>query len=61
MKYFCPKENNNKKMKDNQFFTYKEIMQQPEMWLKVYELVLQQRVRIESFISQYTDRNYQII
>ncbi len=48
-------------MKDNQFFTYKEIMQQPEMWLKVYELVLQQRVRIESFISQYTDRNYQII
>ncbi|WFE85211.1 SIS domain-containing protein [Parabacteroides chongii] len=61
MKYFCPKENNNKKMKDNQFFTYKEIMQQPKMWLKVYELVLQQRVGIESFISQYTDRNYQII
>ena len=61
MKYFWPKENNNKKMKDNQFFTYKEIMQQPKMWLKVYELVLQQRVGIESFISQYTDRNYQII
>ncbi|WP_288200691.1 SIS domain-containing protein [uncultured Parabacteroides sp.] len=36
-------------------------MQQPKMWLKVYELVLQQRVGIESFISQYTDRNYQII
>ena len=48
-------------MENNQFFTYKEIMQQPEMWLKVYELVLQQREKIESFISRYTNQNYQII
>ena len=43
------------------YYTYKEIMQQPAMWQKEYELLLNQREEIESFISKYIGLGYEII
>ena len=35
--------------------TVKEIMQQPKLWKKVYELVLNQKVKIEQFFKHLSD------
>ncbi len=41
------------------YHTYREIMQQPEMWRREYELLLKERAKIEAFISKYM--GYEII
>ena len=48
-------------MDNNTYYTYKEIMQQPAMWQKEYELLLNQREEIECFISKYIGLGYEII
>ena len=48
-------------MIDNSYYTYKEIMQQPYMWQKEYELLIERKDEIESFISKYIDLGYEII
>lgn len=48
-------------MDNNQFFTYKEIMQQPEMWLQEYKLIRKQREEIDSFLSRHSGPDCQII
>jgi tagatose-6-phosphate ketose/aldose isomerase len=42
-------------------YTYREIMQQPSMWLKEYELLVAEREKIEAFITRYLYEGYQII
>lgn len=42
-------------------FTYKEIMQQPDMWLREYDMLLEQREQIKSFVTQYLAQHYEII
>ncbi|MDR2894578.1 MAG: SIS domain-containing protein [Alistipes sp.] len=36
-------------------------MQQPAMWLKEYELLLENKTRIAAFVSKYLDQGYQVI
>ena len=48
-------------MDNNTYCTYKEIMQQPQMWQKEYELLMDRREEIENFISKYIDLGYEII
>lgn len=42
-------------------FTYKEIMQQPNTWLKEYEELLKQREKIKSFVTECLAQHYEII
>lgn len=42
-------------------YTYKEIMQQPRMWLNEYEKLKEQRKEIETFVTKHLNENYQII
>ena len=48
-------------MDNSTYYTYKEIMQQPQMWQKEYELLMNRREEIENFISKYIDLGYEII
>lgn len=48
-------------MSESTYYTYREIMQQPRMWLKEYELLLSQRKKIEGFVTKYLDEGYDII
>lgn len=43
------------------FHTYREIRQQPEMWLKAYEMVLSKRAEIAAFIERYISAGYSIV
>lgn len=44
-----------------QFHTWKEIRQQPEMWLRTYDIVSGMKSRIESFVKKYVAEGYEII
>ena len=48
-------------MINDTYYTYKEIMQQPYMWQKEYDLLIERKAEIESFISKYIDLGYEII
>ena len=48
-------------MINKNYYTYKEIMQQPYMWQKEYELLIERKNEIESFISKYIDLGYEIV
>lgn len=41
--------------------THSEIMQQPLVWYKEYDLLLKERNRIETFVSRYLDDGYEVI
>lgn len=48
--------------KNKQTHTYREIFQQPAMWLKEYQLVLERISEIESFVSKhFISDEYEII
>ena len=45
-------------MQTNKFYhTYKEIYQQPEMWLKEFQLVVNEQEKIKSFVSKHMVSN----
>ena len=40
------------------FYTYKEIKQQPRMWVKACEQILDRKEEIASFVHKYLDRDW---
>ncbi len=43
------------------YHTYREIMQQPVVWLREYDLLLEKRKEIEAFVSKYIEAGYEVI
>ena len=44
-----------------EFYTWKEIHQQPAMWLKTYEVVNGMKSQIAAFVKKYVAEGYEII
>ena len=44
-----------------EFNTWKEILQQPEMWRETYDIVCSRKAEIESFVKKYVAEGYEII
>lgn len=44
-----------------QYHTWKEILQQPDMWLKTYEVVKGMKAEITSFVKKYVEEGYEIV
>jgi len=44
-----------------EFYTYKEIKQQPKMWVKAYEIIRERKAEIAAFVHRYIDQNYQVV
>lgn len=44
-----------------QYHTWKEILQQPDMWLKTYDVVRGMKAEISSFVKKYVAEGYEII
>ena len=44
-----------------QFYTYREIMQQPEVWLKEYDSIVSHRKEISDFIGRYAGKGYEVV
>lgn len=44
-----------------EFYTYKEIKQQPRMWGKAYEIIRERKAEIAAFVHRYIDQNYQVV
>lgn len=44
-----------------EFNTWKEIRQQPAMWLKTYEVVNGMKSQISAFVKKYVEEGYEII
>lgn len=43
------------------YHTYREICQQPEMWLKAYKLVCDRKAEIKAFVERYINAGYSIV
>lgn len=43
------------------FHTYREICQQPAMWLKAYEMVCSRKAEIKAFVERYIAEGYSIV
>ena len=41
--------------------TYREIKQQPSVWLKTYEIILSQKAGIKAFLDRYPSDEYEIV
>ena len=44
-----------------EFHTWKEILQQPDMWLKTFEIVKNRKDEISAFIKKYVEAGYEIV
>mgnify|MGYP003304496327 CR=1 FL=1 len=44
-----------------EFHTWKEILQQPDMWLKTFAIVKERKNEIADFVKKYVDAGYEII
>lgn len=44
-----------------EFHTYKEIKQQPRMWMAAYELLCARKAQISSFVHHYLQEGYQVV
>lgn len=44
-----------------EFNTWKEIQQQPAMWLATYDIVCNRKAEIEAFVKKYVSEGYEII
>ena len=44
-----------------QYYTYREIKQQPDTWTKEYGNILSEKERISGFISRYAGSGYEVI
>ncbi len=45
----------------NKYNTYREIRQQPEVWLQAYEIVKKRKAEISAFVNRYIDEGYRIV
>ncbi|MBP5504739.1 MAG: SIS domain-containing protein [Bacteroidales bacterium] len=43
------------------YYTYKEIKQQPKVWLEACEILLQRKDEIKAFIDKYTSEGFEIV
>ena len=43
------------------FHTYKEIRQQPRMWLETYNILLSRKQEIETFLNHYLQEGYEVV
>lgn len=43
------------------YHTWNEILQQPQMWMKTYDIVNGMKDKVSSFIKRYVDEGYEII
>lgn len=41
--------------------TYREIKQQPQVWKKAYDIILQHKTEIKSFVDKYLSQGYEIV
>ena len=44
-----------------EFHTWKEILQQPDMWLKTFAIVKERKEEITSFVKKYVAEGYEIV
>ena len=44
-----------------EFYTWKEIQQQPAMWRATYDIVCSRKAEIEAFVKKYVAEGYEII
>ena len=44
-----------------EFNTWKEIQQQPAMWLATYDIVCNRKAEVEAFVKKYVSEGYEII
>lgn len=44
-----------------EFHTYKEILQQPRVWGKAYEIILSRKAEIQAFLKANFDKDYTIV
>ena len=44
-----------------EFYTWKEIQQQPSMWRATYDIVCSRKAEIEAFVKKYVAEGYEII
>ena len=45
----------------NNYYTYKEILQQPRVWKEAYELLLARKDEIKAFIHKFLSQDYKIV
>ena len=43
------------------FYTYKEIRQQPRVWKEAYDIVLSQKSKIQAYVHKYLDLGYKVV
>ena len=43
------------------FYTYREIRQQPSVWKKAYSLILERKNEIKSFLDRYLGDGYEVV
>lgn len=43
------------------FYTYKEIKQQPRMWVKACEQIRDRKAEIATFVHKYLDQDYKVV
>ena len=44
-----------------EFHTWKEILQQPQMWRNTYDIIYNMREKVASFVKNYVAQGYEII
>ena len=44
-----------------EFHTYKEIRQQPRMWLATYDILLAKKQEIDAFLTRYLNEGYEVV
>ena len=44
-----------------EFHTWKEILQQPDMWLKTFDIVKNRKDEISAFVKKYVEAGYEIV
>lgn len=45
----------------SEFNTWREIFQQPRMWLNTYDIICAQKAEIVAFVKKYVDDGYEIV
>jgi len=60
-KIICKNEINLTQMMQLNYHTYREICQQPEMWLKAYKMVCDRKAEIKAFVERYISAGYSIV
>ena len=43
------------------YYTYKEIRQQPRVWKEAYDIILSRKNEIQAYVHKYLDLGYKVI